>query len=115
MSISITGMSSRMSLKTGCGWAAISGSMPESGVPSSTDVSVSGSMCSPLLLGPYLKKVIDGLHERGVIRLGDDPARREQAGDDGDQLPAVECARGHCGHGVEGIAEPQHQLPPQRR
>src|SRR5258708_27171380 len=84
-SIRKTGMSSRSIFQTGCGLAAISGPMfivelesPPGPAPPWL-VSKVSDIC---LLRSDLQNLIDCLHQRRVVGLGDDPARREEADDD---------------------------------
>src|SRR6516225_1016733 len=103
MSTDMTGMSSRNSLNRFCGFAAISGSMPDSGFwpyPASSVAADCGSadcvsvMEPPGLCGDDLQHATDGLHQRGLVRLGDDPAGQEQTDDDVGKLLTVERALG---------------------
>src|SRR3984957_16638980 len=109
-SIDMTG-SSRISLKTGCGLRAISGSMPESGFSPPPSASVVASISVSIgFLRLNLKNAVHGLHERCVIGLGNDPAAGEQANDHVGQLSTVEFAPGHGGDRVERVAQTIHQL-----
>src|SRR6516165_5694669 len=124
MSTGMTGISSRNILNRFCGLAAISGSMPDSGFwpyPASSVAAADWAsadcvsvMEPPGLCRADLQHATDGLHERGLVRLGDDPAREEESDDDVGQLLTIERALGDSGHGVERVAEPLHQLAAQR-
>ncbi len=118
-SIGMTG-TSRMALKTGCGWAAISGSMPLIGFSPVPSSSVSSIVSIDVLLvaqnsgrryeswkrsRPEHQQSVDRLHEGAIIGFGNDEARREEANDHVGQLLAAEIPGSHSGNRVEGVAQ----------
>src|SRR5580704_5582829 len=112
MAMDSTGIASRSILKVGCGLAAMVASVAVNGPaspypPPSVSVWVSLSMC---LLRTDLQNAGDCLHERGIVGLGDDPARGEEADDHIGQLVLAQGAGSDRGHRVEGVPQSQHQL-----
>src|ERR1700733_495400 len=86
---------------------AASGLAPYPAASFSVSVSVSLAIG---LLRTDLQNAVDCLHERGVVGLGDDPARRKETYDDVGQLIPAERPCGDGGNGVERVSEPPDEL-----